>query len=149
MKSTIGSQNGKLAVLLVRGMADVEASIIRTLLLLRLTHKNHCVIIENTPMNKGMLHKVKDYVTWGEIDENTFQELVVKRGQEFKGPLQDSKKKYTYKTLDFKGKKYKPYFALSPPRKGFERKGIKVSFASGGALGYRGEKINQLLLRMM
>ena len=36
----------------------------------------------------------------------------------------------------------KPVFRLHPPRKGYE--GIKRSFKEGGALGYRGEKINEL-----
>ena len=40
-------------------------------------------------------------------------------------------------------------FRLNPPRGGFERKGIKVSFNSGGALGYRGEKINSLIKKML
>ena len=40
----------------------------------------------------------------------------------------------------------KPVFRLHPPRKGYE--GIKRSFKEGGALGYRGEKINHLIRRM-
>ena len=40
-------------------------------------------------------------------------------------------------------------FALSPPRGGFERKGIKASFSDKGALGYRADKINDLLKKMM
>ena len=43
----------------------------------------------------------------------------------------------------------KKVFRLKPPSKGFERKGIKMSFKEGGALGYRGEKINELLERMI
>ena len=41
---------------------------------------------------------------------------------------------------------FKPVFRMSPPKKGFE--GIKQAFPKG-ALGYRGEKINDLLERMM
>jgi large subunit ribosomal protein L30 len=40
----------------------------------------------------------------------------------------------------------KPLFRLHPPRKGYE--GIKRSFKEGGALGYRGDKINILIRRM-
>jgi large subunit ribosomal protein L30 len=40
-------------------------------------------------------------------------------------------------------------FRLSPPRGGFERKGIKTPFTMGGALGNRKEKINDLIKRMI
>ena len=43
----------------------------------------------------------------------------------------------------------KNFFRLSPPVKGFDRKGIKVQFSLGGALGYRKEKINDLIKRMV
>ncbi|RLI23172.1 50S ribosomal protein L30, partial [Candidatus Bathyarchaeota archaeon] len=42
----------------------------------------------------------------------------------------------------------KPVFRLHPPRKGFKGK-IKKSFKAGGASGYRGEAINELLERMI
>jgi large subunit ribosomal protein L30 len=38
---------------------------------------------------------------------------------------------------------------LHPPRGGYERKGIKISFNLGGALGYRGDKINKLISKML
>ena len=38
---------------------------------------------------------------------------------------------------------------LHPPRKGHKRKGIKTPFTNGGALGSRGEKINELIMRMI
>jgi large subunit ribosomal protein L30 len=44
-------------------------------------------------------------------------------------------------------KDVKPLFRLSPPKKGYE--GIKRGFGAGGALGYRGEKINDLISRMI
>ena len=43
----------------------------------------------------------------------------------------------------------KPFFRLKPPIKGFERKGIKTPFSMGGVLGYRKEKINNLIIRML
>lgn len=139
----------KIAVILVRGLVKVPQPVKDTLQLLRLKRKNCCVVVDNNPVNKGMLKKVKDYATWGEIDESTFKELVAKRGKEYKGRLTDNKKKYNYKVLEFDGKGYKPYFCLNPPRKGFGRKGIKMAFKVGGALAYRGDKINDLLKRMI
>ncbi|HLD40064.1 MAG TPA: uL30 family ribosomal protein [Candidatus Nanoarchaeia archaeon] len=131
---------GRLAVVLVRGMVKVVKPVKETLMMLNLHRKNHCVVIENTPAYHGMLLRVKDYVTWGEIDDATFAELVQKRGQ-----LADERQK----SVEINGKKYKRFFALNPPRKGFGRKGIKRAFKIGGALGPRGEKINDLVKRML
>ena len=143
------NSTSKIAVVLVRGMVKLSQPIKDTLKMLNLDRKNHCVVIANNPVNLGMIKKVKDYVTWGEINDETFNELVDKRGVEFNTRLNDTKKKYTYKTLEINGKKYRPFFALNPPRKGFGRKGIKLSFTVGGALGDRKEKINDLIKRML
>ncbi len=43
----------------------------------------------------------------------------------------------------------KTYFRLTPPRGGYERKGIKTQYSIGGALGYRKETINGLIRRMI
>jgi large subunit ribosomal protein L30 len=141
--------SGKLALVLVRGVVNLSQSVKDTLNLLRLNKKNYCVVIENNPVNLGMIKKVKDFITWGEIDNDTFKELVSKRGEEFQARLTDRKEKYSYKSLEIDGKKYKPYFRLNPPRKGFGRKGIKVAFKVGGGLGNRAEKINDLIRRML
>ena len=133
----------------MRGWVKLPQPIEDTLIMLKLNRKNHCVILENTSVNLGMINKVKDYVTWGEIQDLTFKELVEKRGEEYKGRLTDSGENYHYKVLELNGKQYKSYFRLNPPQKGFGRKGIKVSFKVGGALGYRAEKINDLIKRML
>ncbi len=140
---------GKLAVIQVRGMVKVTQKVKDTILMLNLTRKNHCAVLDDTPANRGMLNKVKDFVAWGEISEETFKKLVEARGEEFQSREMDSRKKYSYRALEFNGKKYKKYFRLNSPRKGFEKKGIKIAFEAGGALGYRGEKINDLVLRML
>jgi len=80
-----------------------------------------------------MLRKIKDYVAYGEISDETLKELISKRAK---------------KQAD-KENKTKPFFELPPPKGGFERKGIKISFKDGGALGYRGSKINDLVKRML
>lgn len=139
----------KLAVILVRGMNKTDYQTKETLAMLNLQRKNHLVIVNDSASVMGMVKKVKDFVTWGEIDDTTFKELVMKRGEEFLARTADSKGKYEYNYVDFNGRKYKPYFRLNPPKKGFGRKGIKVPFKVGGALGYRGDKINDLIQRMI
>ncbi|MBU1111156.1 MAG: uL30 family ribosomal protein [archaeon] len=139
-----------LAAVLVRGMNKVRTSVKDTLKMLNLNHTNQCVILNNSSINIGMLKKVKDYLTWGEIDDATLNELVEKCGEEFKAREADSKGKIKYnKYFEHNGKKVNKTFRLNPPRKGFGRKGVKVPFTMSGGLGYRGEKINDLLKRMI
>ncbi len=140
----------KIAIVRVRGSVNLSGNVRDTLSLLRLYRKNYCVVVDDSPSYNGMIKKVKDYVTYGEIDDETYKELVEKRGEGYKGREEDRKGKIEYKKFILaEGKKIKPFFRLNPPRKGFGRKGIKVSFKAHGALGYRGDKINDLLKRMM
>lgn len=140
----------QLAAIRVRGLTGVRTKIEDTLKMLRLYKNNYCVVLPNNLIYTGMLKRAKDYITWGEIDNETFNMLVEKRGEEFNGRETDTKGKIKYPdfiTLD--NKKIKKYFRLNAPKKGFERKGIKHSFKEGGALGYRGEAINELIKRMV
>ena len=148
-QKTTSKSSGKIAIVLIRGMVNLSGEVKDTLSKLNLHRKNNCVVIVDNPVNRGMIKRVKDYITWGIISEKMFLELVEQRGELYKGRTSDLKNKYTYKTLDVSGKKYKTYFRLNPPRKGFGRKGIKMPFKLGGALGDRAEKINDLLERMI
>ncbi len=140
----------KLAAVRVRGQIDIKKDINDTLEMLNLHNNNWCVVLDNTPTFLGMLKKVKDYITWGEVEDSTVKMLFEKRGEEYKARLSDKKKITKYsKFIEYNKKKYKRYFRLSPPKGGFERKGVKKSFKQGGALGYRGEKINELIKNMV
>ncbi|MBR9698893.1 50S ribosomal protein L30 [Candidatus Woesearchaeota archaeon] len=139
----------KIAVVRVRGMINIRKEIRDTLAMLRLYNKNYCTVIEDTPQNKGMLKKAKDFVTYGPISEEVFKEIVEKRGEEYTGRDKTKKIDYSRRYFESDGKKYKKYFRLHPPKKGFGRKGIKVPFSKSGALGDRKEKINDLLKRMI
>ncbi len=125
----------KIAIIRIRGNVGLNQGIKETLKRLKLHKKNYCTVIENNVNNSGMIKKVKDYVTYGFINEETSKLLKEKRGEKTK--TKDGK------AVD------KKFFRLHPPRKGFERKGIKVSFGLGGALGNRKEKINDLIKRML
>jgi large subunit ribosomal protein L30 len=154
----------RIAVVRIKGKPGMKHDIKATFEKLRLYKKNTCVIISNTPSYIGMLEKIKNAATWGEIDEKTCNELFSKRGK-LPGNKRLTNEYATEKiktdiagfTKDFMISKkeirdvpgLKNFFKLNPPRKGFERKGIKVPFAQGGVLGYRKEKINDLLVRMV
>jgi len=151
------------AVIRVRGIVNVNPDIKRTLELLRLTKVNHCTLLEENKVYKGMLQVVKDYTTWGELDKETLPKLIKTRGmlvgdkqitEEYikSATSYDNVEKLSQAILDnkFKYKEIpdvKPLFRLSPPKKGYE--GIKRSYENGGALGYRGKEINKLIGRMI
>ncbi len=151
------------AVIQVRSLINIRKDIRRTLELLRLNRVNHCIILHEDAITKGMLQKVKDYVTWGEIKPEVLARMILTRGRleggstispayiksntEFETPLDFSKAvvngKLRYSSLE----NVKPLFRLHPPIKGYE--GIKRAYNVGGALGYRGDNINDLVLRML
>ena len=125
----------KIAIVRVRGNVNIQKPIKDTLKMLRLYRKNYCSIYDVTPNILGMVNKIKDYATWGEINQETLKLLKEKRGEKIKNK---------------EGKEVvKPFFRLSPPKKGFGRKGVKMPFNLSGALGNRKEKINDLIKRMI
>lgn len=126
------SKNPKIAVVRIRGKINKSEDIKETLKRLRLYKQNHCVILEQRSDLMGMVLKVKDFVTWGPVSEDIEQQL-----------------EKHYQEHDHRKQKPKPYFRLNPPKKGYGRKGIKKHFNIKGALGNRGEKMNDLLQRMM
>lgn len=144
------NQTKNIAVIRIRGGIGAKSTIKDTMNMIGLYRQNYCVIVKNSPSYMGMIRKIKDYVTWGEIDDDSYKLIAEKRGEEYKGRATDKKGKINYKKLiEFDGKRIKPFFRLSPPKKGFERKGIKTPFSKGGALGYRKENINELIKRML
>jgi len=144
----------------VRGRTGIKGEIADTLDMLRLTRINHAVLLSENPTYLGMLRKGKDYITWGELDQETLTQLIEKRGrfpgrerftpEELTGDYSSAEelaeallKEET--TLEEVG--MKPIFRLHPPRKGYNH--IRKSFREGGTLGYRGEEISQLIKKMI
>jgi large subunit ribosomal protein L30 len=121
------------AVIRVRGKIGLTYKIEDTLSMLNLHRKNYMSVYPKNPKIMGMIRKVKDFVTFGTIEPSV---------------LEDVKKRHAEKDPR-DPKKHKKYFRLNPPKKGYGRKGIKKSFAVGGALGDRKDKINDLILRMI
>ena len=118
-------QSNKVAAILIRGVIGVKFDIKDTLKMLNLNKKHACVVFKTDPSILGMMKKCKDYITWGEVNDETVNIL--------------SKRKTSKDNV----------FKLSPPKGGFERKGIKNPFSLGGALGYRSDNINDLIKRMV
>lgn len=150
-KQDEGSKLGKIAIVRIRGLTGVRFDIDDTLRNLRLTKRNYCVIVPKNDSYTGMVLKVKDYVTWGDLNDQTFKLLMEKRKEDYKDSPSDRKNKISYsnKFTEVDGRRIKKVFRLNSPRKGYGRNGIKIPFNKGGALGYRGDKINDLIERMI
>ncbi len=69
------------AVIRLRGKHDLRVSVEDTLHMLHLTRQNHCVIVPQDPTHQGMLKVVKDFVTWGEVDDQTLAKVLLRRGR--------------------------------------------------------------------
>lgn len=146
---TAANESGakRLAIVRIRGVTGLIHGIELTLKNLRLYRKNYCVIVPGTKNYIGMIKKINDYAAWGEIDDDTYNMLIEKRKEEYKG--EENEEKGSNKFIIVDGTKIKKVFRLNSPRKGYGRKGVKTSFKDGGALGYRGDKINDLIKRMI
>lgn len=122
-----GFSAGLIAVIRIRGGVRISPHIEYAMELLGLKTKNCCVVRNDSPSLRGTLNKIKDYVTWGTLDAETYKLLKEK----VKNCVKENQ------------------FRLSPPLKGFGRKGTKVSFNKSGSLGNRKEKINELIKKMI
>ena len=151
-----------IAIVRIKGRVGSSKEVEKTLSLLKLKKKNHCVILNLNDGLVGMIKKIKRYVTWGEIDKEILEDLLKKRGRlagnkrlteeylkqkmnlDFNS-LSEKLMKGEIKLKDIPG--MKTFFRLKPPTKGF--KNTKKEFSLGGDLGYRGKHINDLLKRMI
>ncbi len=148
----------------LRGTVSVRPQIEDTLNKLHLVRLHHAVVLKLTPSLQGMITKSKDYITWGEIDAETAELLLVKRGRLPGGErLTDAyvKKHSSYSSIkafakalaagqasvtDVEG--LKPVFRLTPPTGGFKGK-RNLPVGMGGITGYRGKGINELASKMI
>jgi large subunit ribosomal protein L30 len=163
-KTNKPSKTTRYAVIRVRGVNNCRKTINDTCKLLNVAKLHNLTFIDDRPSYAGMLQKAKDWVTWGEVTAESVTIILSKWGR-----LPGNKKltdAYMQENTKFKSIKefaeafvklkadlkdipnLKPFFRLHPPRKGYGRKGIKYPYTVGGALGYRGETINQLITKM-
>lgn len=131
-------------VVRLRGDPGASGEILDTLKMLNLKGKFNCTLVPENESYEGMLQKVKNFVTWGEINEDTLEELVGRVGGNVE-VAKVSKELLKGKTMKEVG--LKPTITLSPPSRGL--KGSIKELYPGGEAGYRGEEINQLLKRMV
>ncbi|MGC1122256.1 MAG: 50S ribosomal protein L30 [Candidatus Methanofastidiosia archaeon] len=145
----------------VRSTTKVRKDIKDTLKMLNLTRRNHAVLVDDRPGFLGMLDKAKDYITYGEIEQPVLEALLSKWGrlpgdeilteQYVKERVGQKISEFAESVMTFEKELddlgIKRLFRLHPPRKGY--KDIKRAFSQGGAVGYRGPAINELVRRMI
>jgi len=152
-----------IAVIRVRGHAKIRHQAVDTMDMMKLTRVNHCVVLPQNDTTKGMLQAAKDYVTWGEVGQESVAKLLFQKGEVSGGGrltdayVKDNSKfssilslakaieKGEARLTDVKG--LKPVLRLPPPIHGYES--TKKTVADGGAIGYRGPAIEKLIDRML
>ncbi|BFI73310.1 50S ribosomal protein L30 [Nanoarchaeota archaeon] len=154
----------RIAIIRIKGVVKAKQEIKDTLYLLRLRKNNYAIITKNSPDILGMIKKVEPWIAWGEIDKETFKELLLKRGRlegnkritedYIKQNLNISVDDFVNKFFNFELEldsipKIKKFFRLKPPSGGYPRGGIKLPYNQGGAYGYYGKDINILLRKMI
>ena len=128
--------NEYLIVILIRSRINLAPKIRQTLDCLRLKRRLHARIIRVNPEIEGMLHRIKDYATWGSCDLATLRESIDFTRLEHVRSDDDQ-------LLD-------AVLRLDPPRKGFGDIHEPFNRATGrGTLGDRGEQIMELVLKMV
>ena len=149
-------------VVRMKGTINVPYWAQTTLTLLHLDKRFRATIIPERDNTKGMLDKIKHYVSWQEIDITTAKELLEKRARKegYRRFTPEDVAKLGFKSTDelaksitegsvalSKLKPLKPWFALSPPRHGFKRN-TKKMYGQGGILGSHKALLAQVRLMM-
>ena len=111
------------AIIRISGDVDLDRGIRDTFDRLKLRRKYSCIVLNPNKEQEGMIKKLRDFIAFGDINDAVFKKLNEKRG-----------------------KKTNPnFFRLHPPRGGIKS---KVHFPKG-VLGDNGDKINDLIERML
>lgn len=146
----------------VRGTISAKREAQETLKMLHLTRNNYAVLIDDRPSFLGMLQAARNYITWGEISKEAVTELMQKRARlagnrkltdEYiqktgnKSMAELAERIFNCKLEYWHLPNIQPIFKLRPPTKGYKGN-IKKGYGAGGELGYRGDKINELIMRM-
>jgi len=135
-------------VIRISGMIGIPTAVRKTLYRIGLRRKYSAILLESNNENNKLLKRIRDYVSYGEIEKNMLERLIELRGESLEKKKIDSKK--VASGVSEKGLKnlgLKPFFRLHPPRKGIES---KKHFGVGkGVLGDNKKKINKLLERML
>lgn len=148
-----------IAVIRVRGIPGVEKGTRQAMERLGLSEMNSCVLLPDNDSTRGQLQKVKDYATWGELDQDGAEFLLGRADVSSRTKLEDVDLEETtgYDSIEdlaadlaagdatLSDAGLRNAVKLHSPRKGF--KNTKRVYPDG-SLGDRGDDINELIRRM-
>lgn len=133
-------------IIRISGMVDVPDNIQEALYRLRLRRKYSAVLVRPTPEILKLLKIIRNFVAYGDINQETLKELIQKRAFS-KKKIDASKVVLELEKKDLQDLEIKPFFRLHPPRGGIDS---KLHFPiKKGVLGDNKEKINDLVRRML
>ncbi|MEM3781665.1 MAG: uL30 family ribosomal protein [Candidatus Micrarchaeaceae archaeon] len=136
-------KNALVAIVRVRGTVGVRKDISETLNRLGLPKTHNLSLVRATDSSIGMITKCSSYIAYGEVSKETLGKLLehehVEHSQEAIDALMNGTKE-PREVLSMP-------IRLHPPRHGY--KGTRKPYGHGGALGYRGNAIGELINRML
>ena len=138
----------------IRGKIGIRQQVKDTFQMLRMKRTHSAVLLPETPIYKGMLEKVKDYIMYGKISPEVLKKLLAKRLKRKDNKKADNKLiEKTIKTINENKllkdvNEIKPFLALHPARKGLKKTGTKKTVKRGGSLGWH-DSMDDLILRMI
>lgn len=133
----------------ISGQVGVPREKKEALYKLRLRRKYAAVLLQPTSVNLKLLKKIRDYISYGNVDNETLIELIKLRGKLLTNKKQKIEVEKIAQELEKKSLQtlgLKPFFRLHPPRGGIEAK--KHAGVGKGVLGHN-KKINELVRRML
>lgn len=120
-----------ICVIRIRGKVKLREEIAETFRRLKMMQKLNCTFIdEKDIIRMGMLNKLKEFVSYGKVDDALMKKIIEVRG------VKDSQGNYA------------GYCRLHPPRGGF-KKSTKYSFNSGEGILGENKDIAKLVERML
>lgn len=141
-------ENKLIAVIRISGQVKVPKEISNTLDRLKIKRKYHTTIVDpNNISVQGMLKKIRYYVAYGNLNEETLIKLLKARAISLdKKPINE--REIASKIMSSKSLKdlnIIPFFRLHPPRRGIKS---KLQYPKG-VLSNNFDAINKLILRML
>lgn len=151
------------AIVQLRGPVNMQGSVEDTLEMLNLHRVNQCALVPGTATYQGMIHKVNDYVAYGEPSIDTLSLLLARRAEPESGDeavsdewvrentdyddIRDLARALHNEDTTLAAEGLSPVLRLHPPRGGHN--GIKHPAKEGGELGkHSREEIDALLRKM-
>ncbi|HKL23464.1 MAG TPA: uL30 family ribosomal protein [Candidatus Nanoarchaeia archaeon] len=132
-----------ICVIRIKGQVGLNKDVKETLNRLKIRRKFAARVFENpSAVEIGMINRVRNFVSFGEISTETHKKLIDARGQMQKNKSSTSPSKES-RTKDNEGK-LKPFFRLHPPRGGAN---MKLHYPKG-VLG-ENKKMDELIQKML